>query len=189
MCVHARMRARIGHRYRLLQNDTIEALLEPSSRLLLTHTVWSTNTRLAVLAAGHTHTWTSHADIKVHTENTNTWVILDTQVNVCGNTEAKVTRVGEVALLQLVLLNLQTALKNFLGLGTTNSDVAGNLFVTTDTEATQRVAGLSRNRRLTRQLFQHLGGTSETVTRLTDRDVDDELVNLELLFLLACPES
>ena len=142
MCVHARMRARIGHRYRLLQNDTIEALLEPSSRLLLTHTVWSTNTRLAVLAAGHTHTWTSHADIKVHTENTNTWVILDTQVNVFGNTEA-----------------------------------------------TQRVAGLSRNRRLTRQLFQHLGGTSETVTRLTDRDVDDELVNLELLFLLACPES
>jgi hypothetical protein len=33
---------------------------------------------------------------------------------------------------------------------------------------------------LTGQLFQHFGGTSETITRFTDGDVQDELVDTQL---------
>ena len=34
---------------------------------------------------------------------------------------------------------------------------------------------------LTRKLLKHLGGTSETITRLTNRDVEGELGDAELL--------
>lgn len=78
-----------------------------------------------------------------------------------------------------------------------------NLFVTTNTEGSDSVAGLaceeelsapisrkleSRlecngnptvDRSLTTQLFQHLGGTSKSVTRLSNRDVEDELLDTE----------
>lgn len=33
---------------------------------------------------------------------------------------------------------------------------------------------------LTRELLEHLGGTSKSVTRLADRDVQDELLDAEL---------
>jgi hypothetical protein len=39
---------------------------------------------------------------------------------------------------------------------------------------------LTVDRSLTRQLLEHLGGTSKSVTRLTDGDVQNELLNLEL---------
>ena len=35
------------------------------------------------------------------------------------------------------------------------------------------------DRSLTTQLFQHLGGTSESITRLSDGDVEDELLDTE----------
>jgi hypothetical protein len=35
------------------------------------------------------------------------------------------------------------------------------------------------DRSLTTQLFQHLGGTSKSVTRLSDGDIEDELLNTE----------
>jgi len=34
---------------------------------------------------------------------------------------------------------------------------------------------------LTAELFQHLGSTGQSVTRLADRDVEDELLDGELL--------
>lgn len=175
--------------FSLLEDDTVEALLEPRSGLLLPDTVGGTDTRLTALAAGNTGTRTSHADEEVHTENTDTRVVLDTQVNVLGDTETEVAGLREVALAELVLLDLQATLENLLSLRATDSDVAGDLLVTTDTETTESVASLASHRGLTGKLLKHLGGTSETVTRLTDRDVDDELVNLKLLFLLVFPSS
>lgn len=43
-------------------------------------------------------------------------------------------------------------------------------------------AGCSRtvDRGLTRQLLEHLGGTSKSVTRLADGDVQDELLDAQL---------
>lgn len=36
------------------------------------------------------------------------------------------------------------------------------------------------DRSLTRQLLEHLGGTGQSVTRLADGDVEDELLDAEL---------
>jgi len=85
----------------------------------------------------------SHAAVEVHTVDTNAGVVLDTQVDVLADTEAEVTGLGEVPLSQLVLLDLEATLENLLSLGTTDGNVNGNLFVTTDTEGTDGVAGLA----------------------------------------------
>lgn len=77
-----------------------------------------------------------------------------------------------------------------------------DLLVTTDTEGSDGVTGLACNENwltfllsnlmmidylrhtvdggLTGQLLKHLGGTSESVTRFTDGDVQNKLLNLEL---------
>lgn len=85
----------------------------------------------------------SHAAVEVHTVDTNAGVVLDTQVDVLADTEAEVTGLGEVPLSQLVLLDLEATLENLLGLGATDGNVNGDLFVTTDTEGTDSVAGLA----------------------------------------------
>ena len=168
----------------LLEDDTVEPLLVPGGGLLLLDAVRETDTRGAALAAGDTRTRAGHAHEEVHTKDTDTGVVLDTQVNVLGDTETKVAGLGEVAAAQLVLLDLETTLDDLLGLGTTDGDVARDLLVTADTETTEGVAGLAGHRGLTGELLEHLGSTGETVTRLTNGDVDDELVNLELLLWL-----
>lgn len=60
-----------------------------------------------------------------------------------ADTEAEVTGLGEVALSQLIFLDLEATLENLLSLGATDGDMHGNLFVTTDTEGTDGVAGLA----------------------------------------------
>lgn len=85
----------------------------------------------------------SHAAVEVHTVDTDAGVVLDTQVDVLADTEAEVTGLGEVPFSQFVLLDLETTLENLLGLGATDGNVNGDLFVTTDTEGTDGVAGLA----------------------------------------------
>jgi hypothetical protein len=139
---------------------------------------------------------------------------------VLRDTEAEVARLGEVALAELVLLDLEAALEDLLGLGAADGDVDGDLLVTADTKGADGVAGLacstvlismsfsltaghpplparpapegygmgvsscSRRRTvdggLTAQLLEHLGGASQPVTGLADRDVEDELLDAQL---------
>lgn len=63
-----------------------------------------------------------------------------------GDTETEVASLGEVALPQLILLDLETTLEDLLSLGATDGDVDSNLLVTTDTEGTDGVTGLACNR-------------------------------------------
>src|SRR4051794_17296631 len=116
----------------------------------------------------------SHADEEVHSVDTNAGVVLDTEIDVLGDTESEVTSLREVALAELVLLDLETTLEDLLGLGATDGNVDGDLFVTTDTEGTDGVTGLGVDGGLTGQLLKHLGGTGETITRLSDTDVENE---------------
>lgn len=60
-----------------------------------------------------------------------------------GDTEAEVAGLGEVALAQLVLLDLQATLENLLSLWAADGDVNGDLFVTADTEGADGVASLA----------------------------------------------
>lgn len=121
-----------------------------------------------------------------------------------ADTETEVTGLGEVLLSQLVLLDLEATLENLLSLGATDGNVDGDLFVTTDTEGTDGVTGLAYShtkiisaggpfsikifdrgiltvdRSLTTQLLKNLGGTSESVTRLADTDVQHQLLDAQL---------
>jgi hypothetical protein len=161
-------------------------------------------------ALGDALTTAAHADVEVHTVNSDSGIVLDTEIDVLADTEAEVTGLGEVALAELVLLDLEATLEDLLGLGATDGDVNGDLLVTTDTEGTDGVAGLaccdfvscdSRiggldplkskfqgkevertvNRGLTRKLLEHLCGTSKSVTRLSNGDVEDELLDTKIL--------
>ena len=95
----------------------------------------------------------SHAAVEVHSVDTDGGVVLDTQVNVLADTEAEVAGLGEVALAELVLLDLEATLEDLLSLGTTDGNVDGDLFVTTDTEGTDGVAGLAYRRSKSHRLF------------------------------------
>ena len=85
----------------------------------------------------------SHDDVEVHAVDTDRRVVLDAQVDVLGDTETEVASLGEVALAELVLLDLEATLEDLLGLGATDGDVDGDLLVTADTEGTDGVAGLA----------------------------------------------
>lgn len=207
-----------------LPDDALEAVLVPLDDLGGVDLVGSTNAGLRAPAAGDTLTGTgpsillvtgsnlhnsfrhSHDNVEVHAVDTDRRVVLDTQVDVLGDTETEVAGLGEVALAELVLLDLEATLEDLLGLGATDGDVDGDLLVTTDTEGTDGVAGLACRgvnfpspschlrmlprfwaviRRtvdgsLTAQLLEHLGGTGEPVTGLADGDVQDELLDAQL---------
>lgn len=115
----------------------------------------------------------SHDTVEVHSVDTDGRVVFDTQIDVLRDTETKVTSLGEVLLAQLVFLDLQTTLDDLLSLGSTDGDVHGNLFVTTDTEGTDGVAGLAVYGGLTGKLFEHFGRTGEPIAGFTDGDVEN----------------
>jgi hypothetical protein len=152
---------------------------------------------LAPPALGNTLTGAGHADVEVHAVDTapislclslsrsrvhipNARVVLDAQVDVLADTETEVAGLAEVALAELVLLDLEATLEDLLGLGAADGDVDSDLLVPPDTEGTDGVAGLGVDGGLTAELFEHLRSTGETITRLANGDVEDELLDAEL---------
>merc|ERR1712225_235402 len=119
-----------------------KTLLEPCLRVLLAHPVGEADAALAALPPRDTGAGAAHDDVEVHAENTDSWVVLDTKVNVFCDAEAEVAGLGEVALAELVLLDLQAALEDLLSLWPTDGDVAGDLLVPSDAEGSDGVAGL-----------------------------------------------
>lgn len=110
---------------RLTRDDTVESLLEPGNSpiifishystpkhnpstvgvkekrktcdlLLRLNPVRSTDLANSVLPGGNSHTRSAHDDVEVHTEDTDSGVVLDTEVDVLLNTETEVTGLGEV---------------------------------------------------------------------------------------------
>lgn len=67
-------------------------------------------------ALGDTVTGAGHADVEVHAVDTDGRVVLDAEIDVLADTEAKVAGLAEVALAELVLLDLEATLNNLLGL-------------------------------------------------------------------------
>ena len=93
------------------------------------------------LSLADTTTGTSKLDVEIHTENTGVGIVLDTKINVLLNTKTEVSGIGEVVLNKLVFLYLQTTLKNFKSLLTTNGSMDGNLLITTNGEGTDSETG------------------------------------------------
>ena len=177
---------------RLVQDDSIVRLLEPLHGLLAGHLVRIANVAALSLALAHTATRTSQLHVEIHTEDTGVGIVLDTQINVLLNTKTEVSRVGEVSLHQLVLLHLQTTLQNLQSLLTTNGGMHGDLLVTTDGEGTNGETGwnvstshsklptLSVNGLLTRNLLEDTSSLGDSISRLTNANVDDELLNSDV---------
>jgi hypothetical protein len=92
---------------------TIEPLLEPCHRVLLLDVALEADAFL-LPPSGDTGPRTIHHDVEVHTEDTNAGVVSCTEINVLLHAEAKVAGLGEVSVTELVLLDLETTLKNLL---------------------------------------------------------------------------
>lgn len=99
-----------------LSDNAVEARLEPLDGLLALDAVAGTDAGLGSAAAGDALTRSGHTAVKIHAVNTDRGVVLDTKIDVLADTEAEVASLGEVALAELVLLDLETTLKNLLGL-------------------------------------------------------------------------
>ena len=124
----------------VLHHDTIVLCLEPLDSILLAHSVMNTEGALRDLLLRHSATWSGDLDVEVHTVDTSAGVVLDTQIDVLLDTESETALLTEVSLLQFVFLDLETLLEDLLGLLASHGDVASNLIVTTDTEASDGVA-------------------------------------------------
>ena len=105
--------------------------------------VGRSNLALAAATLGNTLTRTGHAGVEIHAVNANRWVVFDTEIDVFADTEAEVASLREVALAELIFLDLQSTLQDFLGFWSTDSDMHSDLLVTTDTEGTDSVSSLA----------------------------------------------
>ncbi len=124
-------------------DDAVEALLEPLNCLVAVDFVVGADSALAAPPAGDALAGAGHATVEVHAVDTDARVVLDTQVDVLADAEAEIAGFAEVALAELVLLDLQATLKNLLRLGPADRDVYGDLLVSSDAKGSNRVAGLA----------------------------------------------
>ena len=152
-----------------LHQDALKLLLEPQLRLLLRNLVLGTNVLAALLPPVDAESGASHNNVKVHAVDAGVGVVLESKIDVLLDTEAKVARIAEVALLELVLLHLEAALEDLHGLLAAHSHVARDLFVTADAERADRVARLGLDDLLAGERLEHLARASETIATLADR--------------------
>lgn len=75
-----------------------------------------TDAALHATPAADTLTRAGHAAVEVHAVNADRGVVLDTEIDVLADAEAEVAGLGEVPPAELVLLDLEATLENFLGL-------------------------------------------------------------------------
>ena len=90
----------------------------------------------SILSTSHCHgdAHNLHAAVEVHAIDTDRRVVLDAQIDVLRDTEAEVAGLAEVALPELIFLDLEAALEDFLCLGAADGDVDGDFLVTSDAE-------------------------------------------------------
>jgi hypothetical protein len=75
----------------LSADNPVKPLLVPSDSVVYLDFVLEPNLSLCPLSLGNSHTRSAHNDEEVHTENTDSGVVFDTQVDVLLDTETKVT--------------------------------------------------------------------------------------------------
>mmetsp|Transcript_3556 Transcript_3556/g.11514 ORF Transcript_3556/g.11514 Transcript_3556/m.11514 type:complete len:219 (-) Transcript_3556:239-895(-) len=85
-----------------------------------------------------------HHDVKVHAIDASAGVVLEPEVDVLHDAKAKVARLREILLPQLVLLHLEAALQQLLRLFAADGHVARNLLVPPDAEGAHGVARCGR---------------------------------------------
>jgi len=89
------------------------------------------------------------------------------------------TGVGEVALAEFVLLNLEATLDELLGLLAADGHVNSNLLVTLDREGTDSETSLGLDGLLVGEILENLGSLGELITGFTGAQIEDEFLNLD----------
>lgn len=164
----------------VVEDDAVEPLLEPRLSFLLADLVADADGTTLDLALGDTSAGSSELNVEVHTVDTSAGVVLDTEINVLLDAKAKVAGVREVLTLKLVFLDLKTLLEDLLGLLAADGAVAGDLLIPTNVEASDGVSGLREDGLLVSQGLEDTSGLGKSVTTLSDTDVNNKLLNLDV---------
>merc|ERR1712180_44884 len=161
--------------------NTIILLLKPFHGISLSNSVLESNSRLLSTTVCDVVTGSSKHNIEIHSIDSNARIVLYPKINMLGNSESKIPCFGKIATTQFILLHLETLLQDFFCFGSSNSAMDGNLFITTDAKGSYGVAGFGEDRCLTGQSFQDLSSTNQSVTTLSNADVDTQFLNTDLL--------
>jgi len=84
-----------------------------------------------------------HAAVKVHPVDTNSRIVLDAQIDVLADAETKVASLRKVLFSQFIFLDLEATLKDLFSLRTSDCDMDGDLFVSSNAEGADCVACLT----------------------------------------------
>merc|ERR1712156_1226174 len=163
-----------------VEEDTIVFLLEPFHGVSFRDSVFESNSRLLSAAVCDVVSRSGKHNVEIHSVDTDARIVLDAKIDMFSNTEAKVSGLRKVASFQLVFLHLQTLLQDFFSLGSSHSAMNSNLFVTSDTEGSDSKTSFGENRCLTSKCFQHFTSTHQSITTLTDTDVDAQFLDANL---------
>jgi hypothetical protein len=91
----------------LVHDDTIILGLEPLHGVLLHKSVWEANATRLLFSVPDVQTGTTEDNIKVHTIDTDTGIIFDSQVDVLLDTETEVTILAKILTTQLIFTDLK----------------------------------------------------------------------------------
>ena len=91
-------------------DSTIVLLLEPLHSLFFADSMLSTNSALASSPEPDSAPWPLEHNIEIHSENTGERVILDSQIDVLLDAEAKAASIRKVPLSELSVLDLEASL-------------------------------------------------------------------------------
>merc|ERR1712168_163940 len=165
----------------LLEQDTIIFSLEPFLSIRFGDLVSESNSGLLSATVCNIVSWSSQHNVEIHSVDTNTRIVLDTQINMFGNTKAKIAGGREISLSQFVFLHLQSFLQDFFCLGTPHSAVDSNFLITTNTKRSDSIPGFGEDWCLSCEGFKDLSRTDKSVTAFTNTDVDAQLLDANLL--------
>ena len=162
---------------RLLEQHSSELFLEPLLSLILGDLVRASDLTSLGLLELDSSSSSGQDNEEVHSKDASLRVILDSQVDVLLNAEAKAAGVREVASSKLVILHFKASLEEILSLVASDSGEARDFLVSLDAEGTDGVSGLAFKRVLTSQVGDNLGCLGESVTTLSCAQVDDKFVD------------
>ena len=119
-------------------------------------------------------------NVNVHTMDTDIPVVLQTKVDVLLDTKAEIAGSREAPGVDLIVVHLESLVKDLKGLRTTNCDVRGNLIVTADAELGDCSMGTGEHGFLASQLLDHTRRAGNLITNRTWVDVDANLGNADI---------
>ena len=138
-------------------NGTVIFSSEPFHGFFLWDSMLGSDSGFASSSKANSASWSFKDDVKVHTENTGEWIILDTQINVLLNTETETSSIWEVGFSQFSVLDFKSSFKNFISLVSSDSDVSGNFLVSLNTETSDGESGSWWDGFLSGKIFQDFG--------------------------------